>query len=293
MPHPAVIREAALAKVNLSLRVLGRRPDGYHEIESLVAFARSGADDVEFIPGGTIAVATSGPFAASLKGENLAEAALRSIAEAAPAMRLGEVRLTKNLPVAAGIGGGSADAAAVLRAVRTANGEAARVVDWAKLAARLGADVPMCLMSRACFVRGIGDEVTLLPELPRIAAVLANSLTPMPQDKTARVFKRLAAPLLDDGQQKQELPRLTTPEDLIAYMASVGNDLRAAALSIAPEIGDVMGVLEATQGCRYMALSGAGPTCFGVYDNLEAAQNAARAIAQRRPGWWVLASELA
>jgi len=292
MPKPAAVLETACAKVNLTLRVLGRRPNGYHELQSLVAFARSGGDVVELVSGGEPTVTVSGPFADKLKGENLLSATLELIAEAASHLQLGSVHLHKNLPVAAGIGGGSADAAALLRAVRAANGAVADGVDWMCLAARLGADVPVCLVNRAASVSGVGEDVEPLPGLPRLAVVLVNALTEMPADKTARVFKSLAAPALAGAPERKNLPQLATADALVAYMAETGNDLTPAAIEIAPEIGEVIGVLEASPGVRYRALSGAGPTCFGVYDDLEAAEAAAAAIRAARPHWWVLASVL-
>lgn len=291
MPHSTMMRETAPAKVNLSLRVLGRRPDGYHELESLFAFARSAADEVEFSPGEEISVTTAGRFADQLAGENIIASAFRLVSEAAPHIRLGSVRVIKNLPVAAGIGGGSADAAAVLRAIRAANPEACRHVDWMALAARLGADVPACVLSQACRVSGIGDEITPLPNLPRLAIVLVNALRKMPQDKTAQVFRLLSAPPVYEGLRRAVPPEFASEDDLIAHMTETGNDLTEAAQSIAPEIREIFQMLMES-GCRHAALSGAGPTCFGVYDGMSSARVAADAIAEQHPGWWVVASEL-
>lgn len=292
MPQSGVIREVAPAKVNLSLRILGRRPDGYHELESLIAFATSVADEILFTPGEDTAITTGGRFADQLTGENIIESVLRAIAEIAPSLRLGSVRVIKNLPVAAGIGGGSADAAAVIRAVRAANPDDDQQVDWPALAARLGADVPVCASSRACHVQGIGDAIAPLRDLPRLAVVLVNTLQAMPRDKTAQVFRRLSAPPLDETRERRAVqPNFASADELIAHISETGNDLTLTAQSIAPDITDVIEVLKAT-GCRYAALSGAGPTCFGVYDGISAAQGAADAIAEQQPDWWVAASEL-
>ncbi len=146
-------KEFAPAKINLTLRVLGRRPDGYHELESLVAFADVG-DWVTLDVSKPVGVTTSGPFAGSIAGANLVEVALRRLVIEAPQLRLGSVHLEKNLPVAAGIGGGSADAAAVIRAVKRANAEQVETLDWNAFALRLGADVPVCLISRAAWMTG-------------------------------------------------------------------------------------------------------------------------------------------
>lgn len=292
MPRSNLILETAPAKVNLSLRVLGRRADGYHEIESLVMFARSAADQVRFTPGREPKLNLSGPFASALKGTNIVETVLARIFDVVPDIQLGEVSLDKRLPVASGVGGGSADAAAVLRALRVANADLASTVDWVGTAAALGADVPMCLESRACFVRGVGTEVLPLSDFPPLAIVLANSLVEMPSDKTAQVFKRLAAPEYQTGGSDEPRTCFSSRDDLIAYVASVGNDLTGPALSLAPQISDVVRELSASHGCRYAALSGAGPTCFGLYDDLQTAKEAAMVLTARRPDWWVVASEL-
>ena len=171
-----VITESARAKVNLTLEIVGRRPDGYHELKSLVAFADL-ADRLILDSDAGPAVTVSGPFAGEIAGENLLAATLRLIAAREPRLRLGAVHLEKAIPVAAGLGGGSADAAALLRAVRLANPEYAAAVDWPGLAARLGADVPVCLESRAAWVFGKGEDVVpLAAQLPTLHAVLVLSL---------------------------------------------------------------------------------------------------------------------
>ena len=168
------IREIARAKVNLTLSVLGRRSDGYHDIESLVTFADIG-DLVTFHPGPDCRITTSGPFAPEIEGPNLLEKTLSLLRELDPGLVLGAVELEKNLPVAAGLGGGSADAAALLRAVRAANPERAGRIDWHRLAARLGADVPVCLAGVPALIRGIGDRIEpLAHKLPPLACVLVN-----------------------------------------------------------------------------------------------------------------------
>jgi 4-diphosphocytidyl-2-C-methyl-D-erythritol kinase len=199
-----MITELARAKVNLTLEVLGRRPDGYHELASLVAFAEIGDlitldPDVPLKIGDAAdAVTISGPFATSLVGENLIITTLQRLAAVAPGLQIGPIHLAKHLPVAAGIGGGSADAAAMLRAVRhaTAGQPQATAVPWAAIAASLGADVPVCVASRACWMTGTGGALTALPGLPTLDVVLVNSLGPVPADKTAQVFRALNAPAL-------------------------------------------------------------------------------------------------
>lgn len=194
-----VITQRARAKLNLTLRILGRRPDGYHEVDSLIAFADDIYDIVTLDPSKPTRVTLSGPFAGAIVGPNLVETALHRLTAAEPGLKVGAVHIEKHLPVAAGIGGGSADAAAVLRAVRTANPSFADAVDWMEIAAGLGADVPVCFLDRTCHVTGFGERLVELPRLPALPAVLANPLADVPSDKTAQVFGRLAAPPLMVG----------------------------------------------------------------------------------------------
>lgn len=285
--------EAANAKINLSLEVRGKRADGYHEIESLVMFADVG-DSVILDTSGPRGLKVTGPFAPSIEGENLAEVALERLVTAVPALRLGTVLLEKRLPVAAGMGGGSADAAAVLRAIRRANPEHEKSVEWLGIAKGLGADVPVCLVNRSALMYGIGDKVEPLQALPRIAAVLVNPCVPVPADKTAQVFRALAAAPAVTSQGAPARPGpFRDSRSLLSYLSSRRNALEAAATSVVPAITEVRGALAATEGCRLARLSGAGPTCFGLYDAGIEALRAARALARAHPGWWVRAAWLA
>jgi 4-diphosphocytidyl-2-C-methyl-D-erythritol kinase len=286
-----VFTESAPAKINLTLEVLGKRPDGYHEIASLVTFARDAADEITLDTSKPVGTSVSGPFGATIAGANLIDVALAKLAAAAPGLQLGHVHLVKKLPIAAGIGGGSADAAAVLRAVRSANPGHAQSVDWTSLARTLGADVPVCFENTAAWMTGIGDQVAVLKNVPWLTAVLVNPLQPMPPDKTARVFAALnAAP-----KRFENLPPPTPPGPfptvpmLLEYMAAYGNALDAAACSVAPVIADIKRALLATPGCQYAAVSGGGPTCFGVFDDNAVA---AAALARQHPDWWVRAALL-
>ena len=287
------ITELARPKVNLTLRVLGRRADGYHELESLVAFACDIADAVTLTPrAGQPHVVTNGPFAGSIAGANLIDVTLARIQAAAPTLRLGDVALYKRLPVAAGIGGGSADAAAVLRAVRTLNGDQAPTIDWLALAASLGADVPVCVASSARLMRGIGERLEPLTGFPELAAVLVNPWVAVPPDKTAQVFRALKAPPLRD------LDRATpsgfcSRADLLAHMRAIGNDLLAPAIGVVPAIRDVLEALEADPQCEVAQLSGGGPTCFGIYPDMTAAHAASAALRAKQPRWWIVATRLA
>jgi len=287
------ITEEALPKINLTLKVRGRRGDGYHDIESLIAFAANAGDVVRFTPGERALLSVSGPFAAAIAGDNLIDAVLTRLAGVEPRLLLGSIDLEKRLPVAAGIGGGSADAAAVLRAVRRANPELAGAVDWTAIAASLGADVPVCLGCTAAFVSGVGERVHPVSGLPPLAAVLANPLAAVPSDKTARVFERLDARPAPAPAPLAPAMRFANADALIAYMAGEGNDLLAAATAIVPEIAGVRAALADLLGCRFVGLSGAGPTSYAIFSTAEEAAAAERSLQRSRPGWWVAAAELA
>lgn len=292
-----VIAELARAKINLTLKVRGRRPDGYHEIESLIVFADV-SDAVRLAPGERTGLHVSGPFAAAIAGPNLVETALARLAEAEPRLVLGSVALEKRLPVAAGIGGGSADAAAVLRAVRRANSALADAVDWGGIAASLGADVPVCLSDRPAFIWGAGERIEALADVPRLHAVLVNPLAGVPDGKTARVFARLGALPAAAREAGAAGHALQVPggfEDataLIDYMRTHGNDLAVPAAVVVPEIAQVAAALTAAPHCLLSGLSGAGPTCYGIFATTEQAAAAAASLRQSRPDWWVAASVL-
>lgn len=280
-----IVRELARAKVNLTLQVLGRRSDGFHALASLVAFADFGDEitlDTSF-PGMDVEV--TGPFAAKLASEFLIDRTLRLVAQHHPGFILGKVTLNKRLPVAAGVGGGSADAAAVLRAVRAANGAAA---DWNGLAAQLGSDVPVCFANRWAFMTGTGDRVTVLePPDCRIEAVVVNPLVDVPDDKTAQVFRALdAGPVADETCAP---PVLRDKAGVLSAIAEIGNDLQVAASLVVPASATVLSVLRECEGCQIASLSGAGPTCFGIFQN---AQAAAAQLQASQPSWWVQAVTL-
>ncbi len=284
-----VLTETARAKVNLTLRVLGRRPDGYHELESLVAFAGVG-DEITLRVGASPGVTVSGPFARAIEGENIVARALKSLDEVRPGLTLGAVDIEKRLPVAAGIGGGSADAAAVLRAVRRANAAKASAVDWVGLAASLGADVPVCLASTSQLMWGIGRETAPVPTLPALPAVLVNPGVPL---ATGAVFHALGAPPAPQRASAPEVPA-SFPDmaALAAYLRTHGNDLEPAAMSLCPAIGMVLDELR-DQPCVVLArMSGSGPTCFAVLETDAAAAAAAHRIRERNSGWWAVSTTL-
>jgi len=289
------MHDIAPAKVNLTLRVLGRRADGYHALESLVTFAGVGDRVTLSVGEAAAAVTTSGPFAVAIDGENLLSRVLAMVAEKAPALRTGAVHLEKNLPVAAGLGGGSSDAAALIRLLQQANAghpDLSRV-DWQTLAAKLGADVPVCVARRPIFMWGIGEKLSALPDIAGapevIPAVLVNPRLPL---ATRDVFKALAAAPLVTAPAPPEVPALRTCDEVAAYMRVVGNDLEPPAQALLPVIADVKAALAAQAGCLHAALSGSGPTCFALYASKDAARAAADAITASEPGWWVVATTL-
>jgi 4-diphosphocytidyl-2-C-methyl-D-erythritol kinase len=289
----AIIHERAPAKINLTLEILGKRADGYHELRSLVAFARDAADHITLDTSRPTGSSIEGPFAHSIAGQNLIDVTLAKLAAANPDLQLGHVTLTKNLPVAAGIGGGSADAAAVMRAVRRANATTTDAADWSAIALSIGADVPVCLLSRLALMTGIGEHVSpiAVPLAEELHAVIANPLAPVPPDKTAQVFRALRAPdyVRDDAREHAASLQITSTDQISA----IGNDLEPAAKSILPIVGDVLNELAALPGARVIRMSGGGPTCFALFDTSAEAHVACAALRARRTSWWIAASALA
>ena len=269
--------ERAPAKINLALHVLGRRSDGYHELDSIVAFANV-ADRLAFAAAEDWRLDIVGPFAAGLASgdDNLVLKAARAFAEAFQVdSQTYHVTLEKNLPVASGIGGGSADAAACLRALAALAGG----VDVERLravAAGLGADVPVCLVSQACRMRGAGERIDILEEMAPLPAVLVN---PRQEVATAEVFARLA---LEPGDTA--FAGLAEGEDLASYR----NDLTEPASAMAPVIGAVLEALHDAPDLHFARMSGAGATCFGIFSSSDDAQAAALEIMTAHPDWWVM-----
>jgi 4-diphosphocytidyl-2-C-methyl-D-erythritol kinase len=286
----APLDELAPAKINLSLRVRGRRPDGYHEIESLVAFATMG-DRVTLHQGEAFALTVTGPFAAALDSDNLVATAVQCAQAADPHLRTGTFHLAKNLPVAAGLGGGSSDAAAALRALRRANPDRANMLDWQALAAGLGADVPVCLAARPALMRGVGEQLHFVARLPAAAIVLVNPLLPL---GAGEVFRALGAgPVPASTVPHAPPPDFAGLGELISYLRSSTNDLELPAKNLCPEIVRVETALAAQPAARLVRMSGSGPTCFALFATRAEAVDAAAAITRHEPGWWVVASEIA
>jgi 4-diphosphocytidyl-2-C-methyl-D-erythritol kinase len=292
---PALIEEGR-AKVNLSLRVVGRRADGYHDLESVVAFADC-ADRLTLEPGGELKLATTGPLAAACGDttDNLVFKAAKLLAEAVPNLKLGAFALDKVLPVAAGIGGGSADAAAALRLLANLNNLSLDNPRLRQVALATGADVPVCLFSRACDMTGVGEQ--LLPlALPSMPCVMVNPRVPV---ATKDVFKALG---LRNGEllvgATDVLEAAAWPEegasiaDWVEILETVPNDLEAPAMRIEPVIGDVLEALRSSAGVKLARMSGSGATCFAIFGASNDAHAAAEKIRRDHPGWWVHAGTL-
>lgn len=267
----------APAKVNLWLNVVGRRDDGYHLLDSLVAFVDL-ADRIEARPDDRLSLALDGPLAETLAGEadNLVLKAARLLADHAGVAPRAALRLAKHVPVAAGLGGGSADAAAALRELVELWRVAMPEDELFDLAARLGADVPMCLAGRTAFVSGVGDRLTWAPALPECAILLVNPGVAL---ATRDVFAARSAAFSAVRPAPRPWRDLA---DLVGVLADRGNDLTAAAISLAPPVGQVLEALGRT-GARHAAMSGSGATCFALYDSPELARRASLSLPA---AWW-------
>jgi len=267
----------AHAKVNLWLNVVGRRDDGYHLLDSLVAFVGL-ADQVEVRPGDRLSLSLDGPLAGALAGEadNLVLKAARLLADRAGVAPRAAIRLIKRVPVAAGLGGGSADAAAVLRELIEFWRVAMPEEELFDLAARLGADVPMCLAGRTAFVSGVGERLTWAPPLPECVVLLVNPGTALPTRDVFSARRAAFSPVRPAPRPWRDLA------EFAGVLADRGNDLTAAAISLAPLVGQALEMLGRTEA-RHAAMSGSGATCFALYDSYDSAERAASALPA---AWW-------
>ena len=282
----AFLIEAAPAKINLTLRVLGRRADGYHDLESLVAFADVG-DGLRLQPGVPLALEIDGPYASACgaSADNLVLKAAAALAARVEGLKLGRFVLTKELPVASGIGGGSADAAAALRLLARSNELAHDDARLAQAALAVGADVPVCLDGLPRIMRGVGDELAAPLDLPEFPALLVNPGVPL---ATRDVFAKYIAKFAGrqgDGAALIDVPRERA--DLLAWLGGQGNDLTQAAIACVPAIAGVLDALAALQGMRLARMSGSGPTCFALFASAGEAAAAAQRLKAVHPGWWV------
>src|SRR5438105_965890 len=282
------VRAFAPAKVNLYLHVIGRRADGYHLLDSLIAFADIG-DTITAAPADALALTVDGPEAAGIAGlgdDNLVFRAARLLKERGGIEAGAALHLDKRLPAAGGIGGGSSDAAAALRALSHLWGRPLDDKTLAALALELGADVPACLAARPVWVGGIGEELEPAAFLPAPGIVLANPRRPLP---TADVFRRRAGPFSSAARFE---PVPADAAGLVAALNSRRNDLTKAAVALAPEIGAVLDLLAGLPGALLARMSGSGATCFALFADRVAALAAGRALAAAEPGWWTAAGAL-
>ncbi len=279
----------APAKINLTLRITARRADGFHDLVSLVAFAGAG-DVLTLEPDAPLALTLAGPTAqaAGPDSDNLVLRAAQAFAERVPGARLGAFHLVKRLPVAAGLGGGSADAAAALRLLARLNNMDGLDPRLFAAAATCGADVPVCVDPRARLMEGVGEQLSPPLKMPSLFAVLVNCGVPVP---TADVFRALG---LRAGETLpgpvhpglgEMLPR--KPGDLYAALAALPNDLEPPAKVVAPQIGRVMDLLATQPEARLVRMSGSGATVFALTEDCHAAARMARRLSSLHPEWWV------
>lgn len=277
----------ARAKINLYLHVLGKRPDGYHDLDSLVVFADHG-DEIEVAPAPEFSLRVRGRFADRVpqSADNLVLRAAESLRSAAQVVDGAEITLAKRLPVAAGLGGGSADAAATLHALCDLWAIDPARVDLAKIASDLGADVPVCLAGRPSLVKGRGEDISPAPPLPPCHFVLVNPGVAL---STADVFARY------DGAGAVDAPLEGTFPDIGALAQALSerrNDLEPAARALAPVIGDVLRLVGETPGCLLARMSGSGATCFGLFEDSVDAEAAAGILRCSESNWWVEATAM-
>ncbi len=286
-PGPDGLAVAAPAKINLYLHVTGRRDDGYHLLDSLIVFAGI-QDSVLLRPAADLSLAVEGPFADAVPTgpDNLVLAAAGALARAAGIERGAAITLIKRLPAGAGMGGGSADAAATLRGLFRLWDVAAADADLAEIAASLGADVPMCLAGKAAFAGGIGGDLTPAPPLPAVWLVLVNPGIPL---ATPAVFAARAGDFSTAARFDEAAADTAA---LAAMLASRRNDLTAAATSQVPLIADVLAALDATPGAKLARMTGSGATCFALFADADGATRAAQDLARRHPDWWCQAAPL-
>lgn len=271
------IEGTARAKINLALHVTGRLGHAFHQIDSLVAFADFG-DRISVNRAPSLSLSVTGPMADETPkgGENLAFRAAFLL----DSQQGARIELEKRLPVAAGIGGGSADAAEVLKLLSELNG--IPIPEFWRVA-ELGADVPVCLFGHSARVRGFGEMINRVYFVPSLPLVLVNPRVPL---RTGAVFEALASKR--NPPLEESLPAASGSSEFIAWLARQRNDLEQPALRLLPAIGTVLKALRSCRGCRLARMSGAGATCFGIFDKTEGAEAAAAQLKAGFPGWWIV-----
>jgi 4-diphosphocytidyl-2-C-methyl-D-erythritol kinase len=291
--RPPVIHRLAAAKINLTLHVTGKRADGYHLLDSLIVFTDFG-DQLEVTPDDDLAMELGGPFGAELAAaganeDNLVMRAARMLAArqvraGASALQGARIKLIKYLPIASGVGGGSADAAATLRALSDHWGLSLPQAELMALGLELGADVPACLASAPVHMTGIGDHVERVADLPAFYLALVNPRIPL---STAQVFGTLRPETFVTAPPP--CPPVKGLDQLVRELEQRRNDLEAAAVNLVPEIADILAVLLDQPGCRMSRMSGSGATCFGIFPDLTSASSDARQIKTAHRQWWTAA----
>jgi 4-diphosphocytidyl-2-C-methyl-D-erythritol kinase len=282
-----MIHEFAPAKLNLYLHITGRRPDGYHDLDSLVAFAGVG-DELLLEPADKFEFIVEGPQAAALAHEkhddNLVVKAAKSLAELTGKKLDVKLTLTKHLPVASGIGGGSSDAAAALRALAKHWGIGADDKRLTEAALRHGQDVPVCLKIGSTYMTATGTAPA--PEMPYVDVVLVNPNKGLPTVDVYRTYSSGGAfsPEARLGHEPKNL------DELVAELKTRTNDLYEPACHLIPEIRSIVAALVDAEGCRFAQMSGSGATCFGFFTDRSAAREAAASLLRAHPGWWVAQS---
>jgi 4-diphosphocytidyl-2-C-methyl-D-erythritol kinase len=288
---PLDLVASAPAKINLTLRVIGRRADGYHDIESVVAFADL-CDRLSLTPTDELALAVVGPGAGQtgIDAENLVLKASRALAARVAGIKLGAFRLEKHIPVAAGLGGGSTDAAAALRLLAQINNLATDDPRLLEAAGATGADVPVCLDPRPRLMRGIGDILSAPLLLPRLSAVLANPGVALSTKLVFSGWTHSAHPAqpLDPAV----LAMMQNEEQLLDWLAGQPNDLEAPAIALAPAIAEVLAALRILPSCRLARMSGSGATCFALFSSAAQSAAAAEILRAKFPQWWVAETTL-
>jgi 4-diphosphocytidyl-2-C-methyl-D-erythritol kinase len=280
---------AAPAKLNLYLHVTGKRADGYHLLDGLAAFVDV-YDVLTLSSASALDFAADGPFAPALAGDdpvtNLVVRAARALGDAVGRSPDVAFRLTKNLPVASGIGGGSADAAAALKGLAHLWGIDAENPVVAEVAARLGSDIPVCVAGRACYMGGTGTELAPAPALPEAGLLLVNPGIGL---STPSVYRARQGDFSPAARFHDAVPDAAA---LARLLAERGNDLTRPAVSLVPEIGTVLAALDAAEGGLLARMSGSGATCFGVFADAETAKAAGERLKKANPGWWVAPGRL-
>ncbi len=282
---PDVVERFAPAKVNLALHVLGRRPDGYHDLDTLAVFADVG-DRVRVRAADALTLSVAGPFASHVPGggENLVLRAARLLKERAGVSGGASIELEKNIPAGAGFGGGSADAAATLVALNGLWDLRLMPPELCRLGSSIGADIAMCIAGKALRARGAGDCIDPLGAWPALPLVLVWPGRPLPTAAVFAALERRENPPLRDP------PEARPPEAVAAWLTGCRNDLQAPALRLAPEIEDALGSLRDSGGCLVARMSGSGSGCFGLYGEGSAARAAAAMLRETGRRWWIQAT---